>query len=69
MAVALLHVFIAHRLGWGRLMIASAVITCGICLSIVYTRTHYAADALGGLLSAVACWYIVKGIESLRRKT
>jgi membrane-associated phospholipid phosphatase len=64
-AVALLHALIAWRLRWRWLCAISAVITVSICLSIVYTRTHYAVDAVAGLISAVLCWFLIAKINRM----
>ena len=67
-AIAFLHALIARRLHWRKLYVISSVITVGICFSIVYTRTHYAADAVAGLISAAGCWLLLKQIERLANR-
>jgi membrane-associated phospholipid phosphatase len=62
-SIALLHVFIATRLGWRRIRILAALITLGVCFAIVYTQAHYATDALGGLCSGVFAWYFLAWLE------
>jgi len=62
-AVALIHTFIARRLGWPLLTVICTVITVSICFSIVYTRAHYATDAPAGLLSGLLCWLLWRAVE------
>lgn len=62
-AIALLHALVAFRMRWPWLCGISAAIAVSICFSIVYTRTHYAADAVGGLISGLLCWFLLNAIE------
>ncbi len=67
-SIALLHVFIAVHLGWRRIAVLAAAITAGVVFAIVYTKAHYATDAIGGLFSGVLLWYLFVWIERVYRR-
>ena len=59
-SVCVVLMLIAWRTGMNKTFWALLPFAVLLCLSTVYIRAHYAIDALAGLLSGTACYFLLE---------
>jgi membrane-associated phospholipid phosphatase len=57
-------VLVLRRCADRRTVSLLAGLSAGITVAVVYLRYHYVADAVAGVLVALACWWLSRAVDA-----